>query len=203
MARIEDEGSSTVELVRRLQAGGERKEDFEILFRRYYRLVRHVFLQRGVEPQECDDLTQETFLAVHRALPGFRHEASFETWLLQIARNVLVRCLRREQTHKRSGEMIAIEEITEAGLPAGAEEAPEAWERVFRAEQRAILQALIQELPGQMRLCARLRFCDELSHREIASALDISIDAVKVQLHRARKRLHELMLSRKHLSDLG
>lgn len=184
--RRDRERTDIDDLVRRLQTGGMAEDDFRILFQRYYRLVRYFFSERGCEPQECENLTQETFLAVYRGLAGFRHEASFDAWLLGIARNLHAQALRARQ---RIAVEIALAEVPEHLFRSDAPGAEAAFLRVQNHERRQAVRELMAGFPDQMRSCAELRFQQGLSYREIAESLDMSLDAVKVQLARARKRL--------------
>lgn len=176
------------ELVRRLQAGVDPEESFRRLFRCYYRMIHRFFAERGVSASECEDLVQETFLGVYRSIGGFRWETGFDGWLFAIARKTLARALRKAGTRGRSGVEVPIDEAT-TDLDAPAPSDGSGFRQVREGElNRAVVMALA-ELPDQMRRCATLRFRHGLKYREIAEALQISVNAVRVQLTRARKRL--------------
>ena len=181
-----------------LQAGIDREANFAKLFRRYYRLVRWYFQRAGVGPDEVEDLSQETFLRIDRGIARFRREASFETWLLRIAGNVLRKEARRRSAQKRRGFDISID-ADPAGVGAAVEtrgakvEAQAPLSGLLESERVRRVRDAIQELPPQMRQVVLLRVDQGLRYREIAEVLRISLSAVKVQLSRARERLREAM----------
>lgn len=178
------------DLIDRFRAGRDPEECFRRIFERYYRLVRRYFAERGMSPEECENLSQETFLAVYRGLPGFRQEVDFDTWLFAIARRIFAGEVRRLVSRREHLPEVPIERAAE-GMLAPAERGADAGPlqaTLDREARRRLLRAL-NGLPEQMRLCATLRLCYELKYREIAEELAISEDAVRVQLARARKRL--------------
>ncbi|MEM7354309.1 MAG: sigma-70 family RNA polymerase sigma factor, partial [Acidobacteriota bacterium] len=71
----------------------------------------HFFRRRGFGIEQSQDLTQETFLRVFEALPAFRGESRFETWLLRIARNLLAQELRSRRVAKRRGQEVSLDDI--------------------------------------------------------------------------------------------
>ena len=179
------------ELVCRLQSGRHIEEYFRILYRRYYRALCRFFLHQGCKREHCEDLAQETLFAVYRGLASFRHEASFESWLFGIARNIFIQSLRRSRLNGKKYEFISLEDILDSqpeNMKSG--EGNPAFDQVLRAELCVALDRRISSFPAQMRRCAELRFRQGLSYREIAKVVSISLDAVKMQLARARKQLH-------------
>lgn len=190
-----------------LRAGIDREANERRLFDLYYRLVRHFFRRRGCSGDEAEDLSQETFLRLFDRLESFRGEARFETWMLRIAENVLREEVRRASTAKRSARETSIEALRDQAppeMPRGSEgpdvarsgeveSTAEPLRRLLDGEKDRALLAALDELPPQMGQCLRLRFIQELSYREIAAVLRLSIDTVKVQLHRGRKRLRHLL----------
>jgi RNA polymerase sigma-70 factor (ECF subfamily) len=185
---------SVQQIVERLQAGPIREEDFRRLFDLYYPRVHHFFARRGFPPQDCLDLTQETFLGIYRGIGTFRREARFETWLFKIAANAYRKRLRWGAAEKR--------EATEVPLASGEEgegrarhepSAPQtpAGEDLLRKERSRMLREAIEKLPEQMRRCLMLRVYQEMKYREIATLLRLSPETVKVHLFQARRRLQE------------
>lgn len=190
----------TDEMILCLQNGIDREENFRLLFRRYYRLVSWFIARRGFAPDQCENLVQETFMAVFMGLPKFRQDTEFEGWILGIARNLCAKAMRQGRAAKRFGLELPIDaaQADKGSLPT---QASSPFDNTSANELRNRLSEALDELPQQMRDCATLRFIDEMTYREIATNLAISVDAVKVQLNRARKKLR-LRLGRGFQSTL-
>ena len=183
-------------VIARIQAGVEREKNFEWLFRQYHRFVHRFFVRSGRTQEQADDLTQETFLQIQKSFHGFRFEARFETWLIEIARNVHRQELRRNSAAKRSRDETSLDHWTDRQLPLEFAEvgSPDALHLALMREQVLFLLESLDELPTQMRLCVKLRLVEGLRYREIAETLQLSIDVVKVQLARGRGRLRRLLI---------
>lgn len=193
--RVPEDGAPGLgAIVRELQSGCDFESNARLLFDRCYRLVRRFFRHRGYPDAECEDLTQETFLRVYKGIGGFRHEARFETWVLRIAENVHRGSHVRQAADKRSGRETSLDAPHGVPEPASVESsAPGPLRRLLVAEQVGQLRRVLEDLPPQMRRCVSLRYFQQLQYREIAEVLEISVDAVKVQLFRARSRLRREM----------
>jgi RNA polymerase sigma-70 factor (ECF subfamily) len=177
-------------LVAAWQAGGDREEIFQRIFRTYYRPVHSFFAKRGFPPDECQDLMQETFLKVYRGLPSFRRQARFETWLFQIAANLYRNTLRSQATLKREAQEVSLDEmVEEPGGPAAPAGETEALDRVLSKEGNQVLRHAVADLPCQMRRCVELRVHQDLRYKEIADLMQVSIDTVKAHLYQARQQL--------------
>lgn len=143
------------------------------------------------DEQEAEDVMQETFLNAFQAIGTFEGRSSLGTWLYRIATNA---ALMRKR--KLRPETIAIGEMKQPGVgPASAQPLFD-WcclpERDFEtAETRAHLQEAIQELPDGLRAAFVLRELQGLSTRESAEVLELSEEAVKTRLYRARLWLRE------------
>lgn len=154
---------------------------FEELFRRYGgEILRR--MRRSVGHAEAGDLTQQTFLQLHRARHDFRTGAALRPWLMTIARNVLRDHLRR--AGRRPAAMPLLEE------PAARVAAPGG------AETREILDDALSELPDGQRHVLRRYWFDHRSHADIARELGISRGAVKVRAHRAHASLRRILQTR-------
>ncbi len=176
--------------IERWQAGVDREASFRTLVESYYRPVRYYFAKRGFSTEDARDLTQETFLGIYRGLPSFRREARFDTWLYQIAANTCRKALRDRYVQKRRMEVEA-KSMTDlprdVARPGGPSDA--ALGGVLRREARARLRRAIAALPIKMRTCLAMRVYQELSYREIAAAMRLSVETVKAHLYQARQRL--------------
>ncbi len=195
------EGASVEHWVDAWQAGSDQDGNFRRLFDRYSGALFAFFRKRGLPPEECDDLVQESFLGVHRGLGRFRREVPFESWLFELATNAFRKTLRFRSAKKRSGQE---ESLSDQGGAEGPEEMEHvAWapkvpaaalrDLLGKERLRSVLGGL-DKLPPQMRRCAILAWCDGYSNREIATLLQISPQTVKVQHLKARKRLRESLL---------
>ncbi|HEV8579250.1 MAG TPA: sigma-70 family RNA polymerase sigma factor [Thermoanaerobaculia bacterium] len=189
-----DASEPVQEIIERLQSGPAREEDFRRLFDLYYSRLVHFFSRRGFSPQDCLDLTQETFLGIYKGIATFRRDARFETWLFKIATNAYRKRLRWGAAEKRDALEVPLEagEETQRGPrsdpPASGASAGEG---MLLEERSRLLRQAVERLPEQMRKCLLLRVYREMKYREIASLLRLSPETVKVHLFQARRRLRE------------
>jgi len=183
-----------IHLIERIQAGIRVEESSEKLYKKFRSGVRSFFLRKGFNPQESDDLTQDVFLRVFKAIDTFRRESRFERWLWEIAAHIYFNEVRRRRTEKRDGLETSLDSgvETEEGLGPGItlpSKDPNPEEEVVRQDQSQALHSALQKLPDQMRRCCILRYGQGLKYKEIAALMKISIETVKAHLHQARKRL--------------
>jgi RNA polymerase sigma-70 factor (ECF subfamily) len=185
-------------------------EEFRRLFSQYFQSVFLFFLRRGFPREECRDLAQETFLRVYRSIGDFRRDASFQTWLFQIATNLWRNEVRRRMAEKREGFEVSLEHEVEKGRPVPADcrlpgegHSRTALDGLLVDERKRMMREALRALPPQMRRCVLLRIDQNLKYREIAAAMQVSIDTVKSQISQAKDRL-EIALGRYfNPSDLG
>lgn len=153
---------------------------FGTLVRRYQDRVYRFVLRMVGSHDEALELTQEAFMKAWQALPDWRPEAQFRTWLFSIASNAATDSLRR----RKVVQFVALEEDYDA---PGEEAGPEAQLRV-KQNLRA-LQAALDRLPHDQREIVLLREVEDMSYGEISAALGISEGTVKSRLARAREAL--------------
>lgn len=165
------------ELVARALDGDVRS--YEELVRRYERLVGRVLYPYARRETSVEDLVQETFLRAYDRLETFNPDYRFKTWLLAIANNLGVDTLRRRR------EVVEFNPETHAEAIGG----PEA--QAIRAERSRGVQEAIMTLPETYSVPLILRYTEEMSYAEIADVLDITVQAVKSRLFRARNMLAE------------
>ncbi|MES1241386.1 MAG: sigma-70 family RNA polymerase sigma factor [Acidobacteriota bacterium] len=188
---MSDRAELTQTILEELQAGISVEENFRRLCEAFHRPLYHFFAKRGFPPQDCLDLTQETFLGIYRGIGSFRRDARFETWLFTVATNAFRKRLRTGAAEKRSGEEVSIEgSQDDRGLEERAvDDGPVPGEGMLRKERTRLLRGAIERLPEQMRKCLVLRVYHEMKYREIATVLKLSPETVKVHLVQARRRL--------------
>ena len=184
-------GRDEAQMIASVLAGNS--QTFHELIRPYERSVYVMALSLLKNEADAEDAAQEAFLKAYRNLKGFRAEAKFSTWLISIVLNEARSRLRRKSNVK----MESLDEPQdEQGHVSPAllrdwREVPS--EAVERQEVRAMLQDAISGLPPIYREIFLLRDVEELSIEESATALGISISAVKVRLHRARIMLQKTL----------
>ena len=130
---------------------------------------------------DAEDVAQEAYIRVFRGLAGFRGEAQFETWLYRIVANAAITHLRRRG---RFGELSIDREDDPVEMVADVRVAEQ-------AADREELSRALAELPVSLRSVVVLKDVYGMPHKEIADLLGTTEGAVKVRLHRARRRLKE------------
>lgn len=143
------------------------------------------YLGRLVGEAEAEDLTQSVMLKVSEALPAFRGESSVSTWIYRIATNAALDRLRRKTAQPPSEPEPESEETL---VPPGAQ-APSAEETAIREEMNACIREFIERLPESYRTVMVLSDLEGFKNDEIAAILGVSLDTVKIRLHRAREKL--------------
>lgn len=172
-------------------------ERFHRLHGRYAHSVEGFFARRGFPPEECRELTQETFLRVFKNIEDLRDEAAEVQWLFAVATNIYRNEVRHRSAEKRNAPLVSLDEAAARGqqfedaLLRHGVSGPAPLEDALAAERRRLLLQALADLPPRMRRCTLMRVGQGLKVREIAAVLQISPETVKVQLHQARKRLAE------------
>ncbi|MBI3909539.1 MAG: sigma-70 family RNA polymerase sigma factor [Armatimonadetes bacterium] len=163
-------------LVLRFQAGD--RSAFDDLVERHRRRV-YSLACRLVGVAEADDLAQEVFIEAYRALPSFRRQSAFSTWLYRITVHVCSHHLRR-----RRSESIGLDERQVDGYRGHDPE-----RQALSGELCAQVRQAIDGLPCKLRVVIVLRDLHQLSYEEIAEVLGIPIGTVRSRLHYATQRL--------------
>lgn len=185
-----------LKIIHEIQAGIRVEDNCEKLYKRFRSAIRSFFLRKGFSPQESDDLTQDVFLRVYRAIGTFRGDSRFERWLWEIAAHIYSNEVRRRRTEKRDAPEQSLDaaENDEGSAPLSIPASGLSPEEEFvKSERSKALRAALKSLPDQMRRCCILRYERGLKYQEIAIVMRISIETVKAHLHQARKRLTALL----------
>ncbi|MBS3958313.1 MAG: RNA polymerase sigma factor RpoE [Xanthomonadaceae bacterium] len=178
------------ELVRRVQSG--ERNAYDLLVRKHQYRIAALVRRHVRDPAEAEDVVQETFLRAWRALPQFRGEAQFGTWLYRIAvntaRNHLASLGRRPPTEDIDDEESAA--VRTAGrLHDG--DSPE--QEALRNETARIVLAAVERLAPELREALTLREVEGLSYEAIAARMGCPIGTVRSRIFRARDAIdHEL-----------
>jgi RNA polymerase sigma-70 factor (ECF subfamily) len=178
-----NELSSDQELVERVQQGDKR--GFDLLVRKYQNKIVHLVTRYLHDPIEAQDVAQEAFIKAYRALPSFRGDSAFYTWLYRIAintaKNYLVAQNRRPPT-----DDIDAQDAEQFSGETGLKEYATPERLALRDEIESTIIAAIEALPEELRTAITLRELEGLSYEEIAAAMDCPIGTVRSRIFRAR-----------------
>ena len=180
------------EAIQRAQRG--EADGFEHIYCAYCRRVYAVCLRMVRNPAEAEDLTQEAFLTVLRKIRTFRGESEFSTWLHRIAVNLVLMRVRRKTLPKISRELP--DECDRSGPPVEFS-GPDL--HLAGSIDRVHLERAIAQLTPCHKVVVELHDVQGYKHKEIAQIMDWSVGNSKAHLHRARRRLRELLRKRLHL----
>ncbi len=177
------------QLVERAQRGDKRA--FELLVEKYQRKLARLLSRLIRDPGEVEDVAQETFVKAYRALPSFRGESAFYTWLYRIgvntAKNYLMAIGRRAPTSTE------VEAEDAEGYDEGEQlrdiNTPESV--LLSKEIAATVNAAIDGLPGELRTAIQLRELEGMSYEEIARVMECPIGTVRSRIFRAREAIAE------------
>jgi RNA polymerase sigma-70 factor, ECF subfamily len=178
---------SDLSLVRRVQRGD--KGAFDALVLKYQHKLVKLVMRYVRNPAEAEDIAQEAFIKAYRALPQFRGDSAFYTWLYRIAINTAKNAVvSRERSPieydlDRSGN----DESYEMQGRMKDSETPEGL--VLTDEIRSTVNAAIDALPEDLRTAIVLRELEGLSYEEIAAAMDCPVGTVRSRIFRAREAI--------------
>jgi RNA polymerase sigma-70 factor, ECF subfamily len=179
--------SADAAVLARAQAGDHAA--FAQLYALHKRRVYSLCLRMLGNVAEAEDLTQESFLQLHRKIATFRGDSAFSTWLHRLTINVVLMHLRRKGLN-----LISLDEALDPSPdhgPARSFGAPDM--RLTGSIDRMTLEKAVEGLPAGYRLIFVLHDIEGYEHNEIATLLDCSIGNSKSQLHKARMKLREAL----------
>lgn len=162
-------------------------DSFEIYDQNYQR-VRRFILSTVRDEWIADDLTQETFVRVQKSLDAVRDPSKLTSWIFRIAYNLCQDHFRRRA--RSADKECELNEATEGFKEAVVQK------KLEQCEMGKCVQDLMMSLPQPLRDVIVLFDLAELSHQEIAETLGLTVDNVKVRLHRGRKKLKGLLEER-------
>jgi RNA polymerase sigma-70 factor (ECF subfamily) len=186
---------SDEQLFERYTDGDDR--GFHLLVERYEPRIQGFLRKRLNDEERVEDLTQDTFLRIHRARDSYDSSRKFSTWIHTIANNLLKNEFRNRS---RRREMIFSDlrsESASSGAPARPVEfestRPDPEYETYRSELRHAIDTAIERMDEHHRVPFVMREVDDLSYEEIAEAIGIPVGTVKSRLNRARNSFRSLL----------
>lgn len=180
----ESQASVDKQLVERVKAGDKRA--FDLLVKKYQHKIIGLIGRYVYDSHEAMDVAQETFIKAYRALPNFRGDSAFYTWLYRIAINTAKNHLVSK------GRRPADVDIDDAQYFEGTNdlkdiETPE--NNLYKEELEAVINRTLSRLPEDLRVALTLREFDGLSYEEIAAVMDCPVGTVRSRIFRAREAI--------------
>ncbi len=178
------------DLVQRVQ-GGE-KAAFDVLVLKYQHKIVNLVMRYVQDPVESLDVAQEAFIKAYRALPSFRGDSAFYTWMYRIAintaKNYLVARKRRPLEYdldlQDPQQYVMDSRLSDAQTPEG---------HVLGEEIRVVVNDAINGLPTDLRTAIVLREIEGMSYEEIAREMDCPVGTVRSRIFRARDAIDKLL----------
>lgn len=183
-----------LQLIERVQRGD--KQAFNLLVQKYQHKVVSVVSRFVSNSGDVPDVAQEAFIKAYRALPDFRGESAFYTWLYRIAVNTAKNYLTAQGRRPPDSDVDSQEAETYEGAQALHEvENPE--NLILSDEIRREVELALQELPEELRSAITLREIEGMSYEEIAEVMECPVGTVRSRIFRARdvidKRIQPLL----------
>ncbi|MBW3568496.1 MAG: RNA polymerase sigma factor RpoE, partial [Proteobacteria bacterium] len=164
------------------------KTAFDALVRKYQHKIVKLVSRYVYEPAEAQDIAQETFIKAYRALPRFRGDSAFYTWIYRIAintaKNRLVAAARRPVD-----QQMDLQDPEQYDMNARLKNVDTPESLLLTDEIQATVEAAIQELPEELRTAIVLRELEGMSYEEIAAAMDCPVGTVRSRIFRAREAI--------------
>jgi RNA polymerase sigma-70 factor (ECF subfamily) len=176
-------------LVRAVQAGDEKA--FEKIVRKYQKQIANIVYLTLGSRDDADDVTQEVFIRAYRSIARFTFDAPFFSWLYRIAMNLCI-----DETRKRKiKRILSLDFLTEEGIEDYREDKETLLpsDEFLREEDRIVVRQALRRLSEEHRKILVLREYEDYGYNEIAETLDISLEAVKSRLFRARSEMRKLL----------
>ena len=183
------EALSEADLLAKAKAGDHRA--FAQLYSLHKKRIYSLCMRMVGNTAEAEDMTQETFLQLHRKISTFRGDSAFSTWLHRLAINVVLMRLR-----KKGLSLISMDEAMEPDPQGSSGRGFGALDLSLSGSiDRMALECAVSDLPAGYRLVFVLHDIEGYEHHEIAAMLDCSVGNSKSQLHKARLSLREALHS--------
>ncbi len=175
--------TSDSQLVKRVQAG--EKDAFDLLVLKYQHKIVNLVMRYVRDPEQALDITQEAFIKAYRALPRFRGDSAFYTWLYRIAVNTAKNHLASQRRRPMNVEL-DLQDPDQYDLHAKLKETDTPEGVTISNELQETVEKAINALPEDLRTAIVLREIDGMSYEEIAETMQCPVGTVRSRIFRAR-----------------
>jgi RNA polymerase sigma-70 factor (ECF subfamily) len=165
--------------------GGD-TQAFSVLVDVYKDLVFTLAIRMLKNREEAEEVSQDTFIKIYKALPKFKGESKLSTWIYKVAYNT---CLDQIKKNNRRYDEVAIDSFSENQIKT----LDNALDALEEKEQQQTIQECLQQLASKDSFLLTLFYFEELSLEEISKVVNMEANTVKVNIHRARKRLGNIL----------
>ncbi|HKL62194.1 MAG TPA: RNA polymerase sigma factor RpoE [Woeseiaceae bacterium] len=177
---------SDAALVKRVQEGD--KQAFNLLVLKYQTKIVNLVMRYVRDPDEANDVAQEAFLKAYRALPRFRGDSAFYTWLYRIAvntaKNYLVAAKRRPVEYD-----LDLQDPEQYDMQARLKDIDSPERMMMKDEVQRTIDEAIDELPEDLRTAIVLRELEGMTYEEIAETMECPVGTVRSRIFRAREAI--------------
>ena len=180
--------TSDLALVERVQAGD--RASFDVLVLRYQHKVLKLIMRYVRDAAEAEDVAHEAFIKAYRALPGFRGDSAFYTWLYRIAINTAKNSLVAKKRRPLDYDL-DLQDPEQHDMQNRLQDSDTPEALVLSDEIRETVNAAIAALPEELRTAIVMREIDGLSYEEIAAAMDCPVGTVRSRIFRAREAIDQ------------
>ncbi|MBK5278442.1 MAG: RNA polymerase sigma factor [Bacteroidia bacterium] len=172
------------ELLLKLRSPDSRNYGFNMLVRAYQQRVYWMVRKMVIDHDDADDLTQEVFIKIHKAIDNFREDSQLYTWIYRIATNECLSFLNK----KKRRFFLPIEDVSKE-LTSKIDSAPYlSGDDIQKKLQKALLT-----LPDKQRLVFNMKYYDDLTYDDISQITKTSVGALKASYHHAVKKIENYL----------
>ena len=160
--------------------------DFDDIYETYWPRV-HRYVSQSMDQREAEDVTQEVFLKIAANLAGFRQDAKLSTWIYRIATNAVVDRFRQKKQGLADGGAAPASELDDFAADTtvrSVDKLSQPEGKVIRGEMNSCIRDVVDALPEKYRSVITLSEIEGFKNREIADILGVSLETVKIRLHR-------------------
>lgn len=173
-------------LVKRVQAGDKRA--FDLLVKQYQHKIIGLIGRYVYDQHEALDVAQETFIKAYRALPGFRGDSAFYTWLYRIAINTAKNHLVARNRRPPDVD-VDVDDAQHLGADSELRDLETPENALYRDELEEVVKQTLDRLPEDLRVALTLREFEGMSYEDIANVMDCPVGTVRSRIFRAREAI--------------